>query len=183
MSKHAARPFRRLAQISFGLIALVFALVAVTAIYGAVATAYERARFPPPGRLVDVCGYRLHLRCEGQGSPTVVLESRSGMTSNEWTRVQPEVAKFTRICSYDRAALGWSESGPPADAVEVLHTLLRNGAVFVQAFVLERGHPTPKEEAEDVAANRHAAPYEASTSLRTIESIIGVKDNKVRSWP
>jgi len=130
MSKHTPRPLRRLAQISFGLIALVFALVAVTAIYGAIATANERTRFPPPGRLVDVGGYRLHLRCEGQGSPTVVLESGSGMTSNEWTLVQPEVAKFTRVCSYDRAGLGWSESGPPADPVEVLHTLLRNGAVF-----------------------------------------------------
>ncbi len=59
--------------------------------------------FRPLGRLVDVGGYRLHLRCEGQGSPTVVLESGSGLTSNEWTLAQPEVAKFTRVCSYHRA--------------------------------------------------------------------------------
>jgi pimeloyl-ACP methyl ester carboxylesterase len=110
-------------------IAFVLALVVVTTIYQVVVTANERTRFPPPGRLVDVGGYRLHLRCEGQGSPTVVLESGSGMTSNEWTLVQPEVAKFTRVCSYDRSGFGWSESGPAADPVEVLHVLLGNAAV------------------------------------------------------
>ena len=123
MHKHAIRPLR----IGLGLIAFVLALLVVTTIYEAVATADERARFRPPGRLVDVGGYRLHLRCEGQGSLTVVLESGGGMTSNEWTLVQPEVAKFTRVCSYDRAGLGWSESGPRSDPVEVLHTLLRKG--------------------------------------------------------
>jgi len=51
------------------------------------------------------------------------------MTSNEWTLVQPEVARFTRVCSYDRAGLGWSDSGPPADPVELLHALLRKGEV------------------------------------------------------
>jgi pimeloyl-ACP methyl ester carboxylesterase len=58
-----------------------------------------------------------------------VLESGGGMTSNEWTPVQPDVAKFTRVCSYDRAGLGWSDSGPPADPVDVLHALLRKGEV------------------------------------------------------
>ena len=120
---------KRLVRIGLGLIAFVVILLVATTIYGAVATANELARFRPPGRLVDVGGYRLHLRCEGQGSPTVVLESGGGMTSNEWTLVQPDVAKFTRVCSYDRAGLGWSESGPPSDTIEVLHRLLRNGEV------------------------------------------------------
>lgn len=138
---------RRLARIGFGpgkgpsgpltratrrvalLIGLGLAFLVVTTIYEAVATANERARFPPPGRLVDVGGYRLHLRCDGRGSPTVVLESGGGMTSNEWELVQPEIAKFTRVCSYDRRGLGWSESGPPGDPVEVLHRLLTTAAV------------------------------------------------------
>src|SRR5215469_18878690 len=129
MSKCATKTLRLLVRISFGLIALVLTLLVVTTIYETVATADERARFRPPGRLVDVGGYRLHLRCEGQGSPTVVLESGGGMTSNEWTLVQPDIAKFTRVCSYDRAGLGWSESGQPADPVEVLHALLRNAEI------------------------------------------------------
>jgi hypothetical protein len=129
MSKCAVRPLQQLARASFGLITFMLALLLVTTVYEAVATTNERARFQAPGRLVDVGGYRLHLRCAGQGSPTVLLESGSGMTSNEWTLVQPEVAKFTRVCSYDRSGFGWSESGPPADPVEVLHVLLGNAAV------------------------------------------------------
>jgi pimeloyl-ACP methyl ester carboxylesterase len=120
----------QLGRIGLGLIVFVVVLLGVTTIHGVVATANERARFRPAGRLVDVGGYRLHLHCEGQGSPTVVLESGGGMTSNEWTLVQPEAAKFTRVCSYDRAGLGWSESGPPADPVEALHALLRKGEIL-----------------------------------------------------
>ena len=115
MSQRAPPRLRQLAWISLGPAAFLLALIIVTTIYQRVATVNEQVRFPPPGRLVDVGGYRLHLRCEGQGSPTVVLESGCGMTSNEWTLVQPEVARFTRVCSYDRAGLGWSESGPPTD--------------------------------------------------------------------
>jgi len=129
ISKRATKTFRQLGRISLGFIWFFLALLVVTTTYEAVATANERARFPIPGRLVDAGGYRLHLRCEGQGSPTVVLESGGGMTSNEWTLVQPEVAKLTRVCSYDRMGLGWSESGPVADPVEVLHALLRNAGV------------------------------------------------------
>ena len=81
MSKRAARPLRQLARISLGLITFVLAGLVVTTIYEAIATANERARFPAPGRLVDVGGYRLHLRCTGQGNPTVVLESGGGMSS------------------------------------------------------------------------------------------------------
>src|SRR4051794_34339043 len=120
MSRRMTKKLRQLARIGLGLIASVVILLVVTTIHGAVATTNERARFRPPGRLVDVGGYRLHLHCEGRGSPTVVLESGGGMTSNEWTLVQPDIAKFPRVCSYDRAALGGSESGPPLDPIEVL---------------------------------------------------------------
>ena len=78
---------------------------------------------------MDVGGYRLHLRCSGQGNSTVILESGAGMSSNEWALVQPKVTTFTRVCSYDRAGYGWSDAGPFADPVEVLHVLLRNGGV------------------------------------------------------
>ena len=66
----------------------------------------------PPGRLVAVGGHHLHVNCTGQGGPTVILESGLGGTDLEWVKVQPEVAKFTRVCSYDRAGYGWSERGP-----------------------------------------------------------------------
>ena len=66
----------------------------------------------PPGTLVGVGLHRLHIHCTGRGSPTVVFESGLGGTSLDWVRVQPEVSRFTRACSYDRAGYGWSERGP-----------------------------------------------------------------------
>ncbi len=72
-------------------------------------------KYPPPGQMVDVGGYRLHINCQGSkqsaGSPTVVLESGTGEYSLTWDQVQREVAQFARVCAYDRAGLGWSERG------------------------------------------------------------------------
>ena len=88
-------------------------------------------------KLVDVGGGRkLHLSCSGTsaaGSPTVVLESGAGNDSSSWNRVQPEVAQFVRVCSYDRAGLGRSDPvSAPRTIVAVtedLHTLLANAKV------------------------------------------------------
>ena len=82
---------------------LVLALVGY--IYEPIAEAADAKAYPPPGQMVDVGGYRLHINCTGEGSPTVVVESGWGDFSETWARVQPEVAKTTRICTYDR--LGW----------------------------------------------------------------------------
>jgi pimeloyl-ACP methyl ester carboxylesterase len=89
-------------------------------------------------RLVNVGGgRRLHINCSGmnfEGSPTVLLESGAGNDSSVWNRVQAEVAKFTRVCSYDRAGLGSSDPvSAPRTIVAVtedLHTLLANAKVF-----------------------------------------------------
>jgi pimeloyl-ACP methyl ester carboxylesterase len=67
------------------------------------------------GRLVDIGGWKLHLNCVGRhelGQPTVILEAGGGDFSVTWALVQPAVATFTRVCSYDRAGSGWSELGP-----------------------------------------------------------------------
>ena len=89
--------------------------------------------YPPPGRLVDVGGWRLHLNCTGEADPRqpmVILEAGVGDFSVEWSLVQPEVARFARVCSYDRAGDGWSELGPHSrtlrQIVYELHTLLEN---------------------------------------------------------
>ena len=92
--------------------------------------------FPPTGRLFDIGGWRLHLNCTGEArasQPTVILEAGSGDFSVEWSLVQPGVAKFARVCSYDRAGDGWSELGPHPrtmhQVVYELHTLLEKGGV------------------------------------------------------
>jgi pimeloyl-ACP methyl ester carboxylesterase len=69
----------------------------------------DERRFPPPGRMVDIDGYRLHLKQQGSGRPLVVLESGLAATSISWSPVQTRLARFTAVCSYDRAGLGWSE--------------------------------------------------------------------------
>lgn len=76
------------------------------------ATRRDLASTPPPGRLVDVGGHRLHLWCTGAGAPAVILENGLGGTSAAWGFVQPDVARFTHVCSYDRAGMGYSDPGP-----------------------------------------------------------------------
>jgi len=109
--------------------AIVFFFALAGATYQGVATALERRQFPHPGRLVDVGGHQLHLYCQGSGAPTVVLEAPATAMSSAWAWVQTDVAKIARVCSYDRAGLGWSEAGdapftPEAVPTE-LNTLLR----------------------------------------------------------
>lgn len=65
---------------------------------------------PPPGRLVEVGGRSLHIRCVGSATkgPTVILEAGAGDYSNRWTAVQDLLAQRVRSCAYDRAGIGWS---------------------------------------------------------------------------
>ena len=66
----------------------------------------------PPGRFIDVGGFRLHLYATGEGAPVVVFDAALAGSSISWTFVQPAVARFARACAYDRAGFGWSEGGP-----------------------------------------------------------------------
>jgi pimeloyl-ACP methyl ester carboxylesterase len=119
-------------------LAWVMAVVSLALPAAAVVTQDQAAPppFPPPGKLVDVGGWRLHLNCTGEArasQPTVILEAGVGDFSVEWSLVQPGVAKFARVCSYDRAGDGWSELGPHPrtlrQIVYELHTLLDKGGV------------------------------------------------------
>src|SRR5437764_6311490 len=86
-----------------------------------------------PGRLVDAGGFRLNLYCMGKGSPTVVFDSGWGDWAPAWSKVQPQVAKWTRACSFDRAGTGFSEPGPmPRTSVRIageLRTALHHAGV------------------------------------------------------
>jgi pimeloyl-ACP methyl ester carboxylesterase len=93
-----------------GAVLLIAALCAAT--YQSLATRRELAVTPPPGDLVDIGGYRLHLWCTGAGAPVVILDAGLAGTSADWGFVQPDVARFARVCSYDRAGMGYSDPGP-----------------------------------------------------------------------
>ena len=115
-------------------LAALLGLMLVGYIYEPFAEAADAKAYPPPGELVDVGGHRLHIHCTGTGSPTVVIEAGLGDWSTSWGGdVQPEVAKTTRVCTYDRAGLGWSDAASlPSDAAQFsqeLHTLLQNAGV------------------------------------------------------
>ena len=96
-------------RILVGLCSLIIATALAGATYQWLATRKELAATPPPGQLVDIGAYRLHLWCTGSGSPAVILDHGLGGSSAGWGFVQPEVARLTRVCSYDRAGMGYSD--------------------------------------------------------------------------
>jgi pimeloyl-ACP methyl ester carboxylesterase len=114
----------------------LFLLVAGTAIagacYDAIASRREAGRFPHPGYPVQASKLKLNLYCAGQANPTVVLEAELADFLESWSRVQPEIARFTRVCSYDRAGYGRSDAGPmPRTSeriLEELHSALRRAS-------------------------------------------------------
>jgi pimeloyl-ACP methyl ester carboxylesterase len=120
---------------------LVF-ILACSTVYQTLASSSDLKRYPPPGVLVNVGDHHLHVHCLGQGSPTVVMEAGMSGWSTDWILVQPQIAAMTRVCSYDRAGYGWSESGSqPRDSQQIsteLHGLLLG--VGIQGKYLLVGH-------------------------------------------
>lgn len=161
-------------------ILLLVSLVVVTQQQG------DRRAYPPPGKLVDVGGYRLHLNCTGRNGPTVVLIAGAGDFSFDWGLVQPGVSGFTRVCSYDRAGLAWSEPGPMPrtmrqDAYE-LHTLLR--AALVKAPYVLVGHSIggliarvyAEQYPKEVAGMVMVDPTHESTTLMYQGKILRIRE-------
>jgi pimeloyl-ACP methyl ester carboxylesterase len=144
VSNTAARIMRWIGKALLWAFVALLALTFVGAIYQTVAMEVDRRTYPAPGQLVEVGGHHLHIRCVGQGTPTVILEAANGGMSAHWARVQQEVAKATRTCAYDRAGLGWSESGPrPRDARQIsseLHTLLGDNDANIEGPYVLVGH-------------------------------------------
>jgi pimeloyl-ACP methyl ester carboxylesterase len=123
--------WRRTARVLAGLIGALVLLAVIGAAYQWIATRRDLATMPPPGRLVDIGGHRLHIWCMGAGKPTVILDSGMGGGAFTWPRVQPDVARFTQVCAYDRAGLGYSDSSPaPRSSGQIAREL---------ALLIERG--------------------------------------------
>ena len=111
---------------------------------------------------VDVGGYRMNLLCQGTAKgATVILDAGNGETSLTWTHVQPGVARFTRVCAYDRAGYAWSEASPKPRTVPVmvgeLHALL--GGAGIRGPVLLVGHSLG-----GIIARQYATKYPAEVS-------------------
>jgi pimeloyl-ACP methyl ester carboxylesterase len=130
-----SRLWRWTKRVIAGVVGLVVVLLLAGVIFQFVVTRIDARRYPAPGEMVEVGGYNLHLYCTGggAGSPTVVIDSALGGTVLDWQLVQPELAESTRVCTYDRAGMGWSEAGTQPrtsrQIVRELHILLGNAGV------------------------------------------------------
>lgn len=121
-------------KIAFESLTVLIALVLVAGIvYEQIGRRRDRARFPQIGRSVDIGGRTLNIFCSGAGAPPVIFESGGPGPGLEWEAFQPEAAKFTQACWYDRAGEGWSDPGPfprTSNAIaKDLHELLKRAVV------------------------------------------------------
>ncbi len=103
-------------------------------VFESYASAREATLHPAPGRLIDVGGRRIHVLCKGEGAgPTVVIEPGAAEPSMLWWAVQDEVAKFARVCTYDRAGYQWSDPASGGRSIEdrarELHSVLTRAKV------------------------------------------------------
>jgi pimeloyl-ACP methyl ester carboxylesterase len=129
---HSTDVARTLLRIVRNIVAAEFLLFGIAALVGFLYQSKnvrrEDASLAPPGRLIDIGSYRLHLYCSGSGSPTVILDFGLDGSYLDWFYVQPQVAQFARVCSYDRAGYGWSDPSPksrlPSIMSDELHRLL-----------------------------------------------------------
>ncbi len=130
---HLRKQFKRPGKPATAVIVAALAIILLAAWGGRLRQNQLLAHYPPPGQMVDIGGYRLHLHCQGSGAPTVIVETGLGGPGLSWAHIQEALAPTSRVCVYDRAGLGWSEPGPtPRTAVTMaaeLHTLLSNAAV------------------------------------------------------
>jgi pimeloyl-ACP methyl ester carboxylesterase len=124
------------------LLGIIILALVMGSIYQVWATARDLKAHPAPGKMVKVDGLMYHLNCMGTGSPIVILEAGLGESSLSWVPVQAETAKTTKVCSYDRAGLGWSEGTSKQMSSEqvatTLHDLLQTADIVAPYIVV--GH-------------------------------------------
>ncbi|MBP6869273.1 alpha/beta hydrolase [Candidatus Babeliales bacterium] len=128
------------------IIASIFTLAGSGALYQYIGTKLDEQKYPPIGTMVDVGGYKLHMietqpthkasaGAAGQDKSglVIVLEAGAGACSLNWGLVQPEIAKFAHVISYDRAGHGWSDASPlprtSENIVKELYTMLHNANI------------------------------------------------------
>jgi len=158
----------------------------------------------PPGELINIGGYRLHLNCLGHDGPVVILDSGLGGFSLEWLSIQRLLSDKVKICAYDRAGYGWSDFGPqPRTTKQIvyeLHALLTNaglpppyilvghsfGGYNVQYFAkifpdlvagivfVDASHPEQRKRLPDITVHRE--PVRAGRTIPIIVNLTSFED-------
>ena len=105
-------------------------IIAVLLVYQAIASTLEN-RQPYPGKRYDIGGYKLHLHCQGTGTPTIVIDSSLG--GLEGYLLMDQLSKFATVYIYDRAGYGWSDHSPhprtSRQVVKELHCLFQQANI------------------------------------------------------
>lgn len=119
------------------LTALVATSAAAGSVYQCLSETADLKRHPPPGRLIDIGGRKLHILCAGAFvGPTVVIEAGSGDDSTLWQDMMRRVSAFAHICTYDRAGLGWSDPASGSRTID-------NRAADLHALLVAANVPVP----------------------------------------
>jgi len=121
-------------RIFLGIAVLLCVTLAAGWLHEKVSEVQDARRYKAPGAMIGLGGYKLHLFCEGTGSPTVIIQVGSGEPALVFRPVQDKVAELTRVCAYDPAGIGWSDPFPKAaetfeERATQLATLLKNAHV------------------------------------------------------
>lgn len=124
---------KRIIQVIAFLIGAIVILLIGGSIYQQVSIIRDADNYPAPGEMIDVGGHSLHLHCIGEGEPTLIIDAGAADWSLSWLALQEDLSERTRTCIYDRAGLGWSETGEAPRTSETLvrelHTLLLNANI------------------------------------------------------
>ena len=179
----------RLARTGARLVAVLVAVVLLgAALYEHIGEWRDRRVLKQIGRSVDIGGRTLNIYCIGEGSPTVILVSARTAPGYVWTPTQRGVSAFTRACWYDRADLGWSDSGPDPEwadaAARDLHRLVQNAGLRPPLVLV--GHSFGGYV---IRLYHHAYPGEASgmvfvdTALEDAGTIQGMPHREMPAIP
>ncbi|HEV7968343.1 MAG TPA: alpha/beta hydrolase [Candidatus Acidoferrales bacterium] len=125
---HKSRIWKSATRLVLTPVIIAMGAAAAGAAYQAVGKLQDARRFPERGRSIalgpEFGNTSLNLDCSGQGRPTIILDGGIGVPAVGWIKVQPEVAEFSRVCSYDRAGYGWSGVGlEPRTSVQIAKEL------------------------------------------------------------
>jgi pimeloyl-ACP methyl ester carboxylesterase len=115
---------------------VIVGLMVVGFLYEQISEFIDAKTLKPPGQMIQVGDHKLHIYCTGEninGSATVILEAGDGDNYTTWHKVQPKISQYTKVCSYDRSGVGFSEGTSDQrnnnDVVTELGTLLNNANI------------------------------------------------------
>ena len=174
--------------VSFGVV------LAIASLRHLLTLARARRAFPPPGRLVDIGGYRVHVLAEGvasDGRPPVVWFAGGHASGYAIHHLHRAFRGETRSILIDRPGTGWSDVGPfprttAREAEEMVLALERAGEVGPFVWV---GHSFGGLLVANIARRRpelvHALVLLDPTPLETIvfgPRLSALKDMRHTAW-